>query len=79
MWAAVDNRGVDMQPIKDNNQWWILFFVAFSFICSYSSLNLFVGVVIGTFIETVFALLCVSLSSYLYVQSVLRFAKLYYS
>jgi len=52
MLAAVDSRSrMDMQPIRDNNEAWILFFVFFMIIGSFLMTNLFVGVIIQTFNE----------------------------
>ena len=49
MYAGIDSRGVDLQPKKHNNLWWILYFVSFMIIGSQFIINLFVGVVIDNF------------------------------
>jgi len=51
MWAAVDANGVDMQPIRDNAEGWVVFFCWFIIMGSFFVLNLFVGVVCDTFNE----------------------------
>ena len=51
MWAAVDANGIDMQPIRDNTEAWVLFFCFFIVMGSFFVLNLFVGVVCDTFTE----------------------------
>ena len=45
MFAAIDSTGIDMQPIMNNNQAWIPYFVGFILICGYIAMNLFIGVV----------------------------------
>lgn len=49
MIAAVDNNGIDMQPIRDNNELTVFFFIGFMIIGSFFVMNLFVGVVIDSF------------------------------
>ncbi|KAJ0412146.1 hypothetical protein ATCC90586_005759 [Pythium insidiosum] len=49
MMAAVDARGIDMQPERDNNTLWVFFFVAFILIGSFFVVNLFVGIIIDNF------------------------------
>ena len=49
MWAAVDSRGIDMQPVRDIYEGWTWFFMFFIFIGNYLFLNLFVGVTIDNF------------------------------
>ncbi|GLE00221.1 hypothetical protein PINS_up008948 [Pythium insidiosum] len=49
MMAAVDARGIDMQPERDNNTVWVFFFVAFILIGSFFVVNLFVGIIIDNF------------------------------
>lgn len=49
MFAAVDSRAIDMQPVENNNQGWIIFFVFFMIIGSFLMTNLFVGVIIENF------------------------------
>merc|ERR1740117_183005 len=51
MWAAVDATGTDMQPTRDHNEVWVLFFCGFIIMGSFFVLNLFVGVVCDTFNE----------------------------
>eukprot|EP00939_MAST-03C_sp_MAST-3C-sp1_P000527 g527.t1 len=52
MYAAVDARGLDMQPSRDTNAFeWVIFFVAFIIWGSFFVMNLFVGVVCDTFNE----------------------------
>jgi hypothetical protein len=47
--AAVDSRGIGMQPIQDHNRAWFLLGMVFILIGAFFMLNLFVGVVIDTF------------------------------
>jgi len=49
MYAAIDQRGIDTQPIRDNNPWWILFFVVFMIFGAFFIVQLFVGVIISQF------------------------------
>ncbi|KAL7552270.1 hypothetical protein ACHAWF_016556 [Thalassiosira exigua] len=49
MYAAIDNRGIDMQPVRDNNRLWALFFVVFLVLGAFFILELFVGVIIENF------------------------------
>lgn len=49
MWAVVDSRGIDAQPIRDHSILWVWFFMLFIFLGSYLFLNLFVGVTIDNF------------------------------
>ena len=49
MYAGIDSRGIDLQPKKDQNMWWALYFVSFMVIGSLFIINLFVGVVIDNF------------------------------
>ena len=48
-WAVVATNGARMEPIRDNNFFWALFFVLFMLLGSYLILNLFVGVVVDNF------------------------------
>ena len=49
MYDGIDSVGVDQQPIKNNNTWFVIYFVAFMIIGSQFIINLFVGVVIDNF------------------------------
>ncbi|KAG6970072.1 hypothetical protein JG688_00005042 [Phytophthora aleatoria] len=49
MMAAIDSNGIGMQPIRDNNMIWALFFVLFIMVGSFFVVNLFVGVIIDNF------------------------------
>ncbi|KAL7543245.1 hypothetical protein ACHAXR_012558 [Thalassiosira sp. AJA248-18] len=49
MYAAIDQRGIDMQPVRDNNRLWALFFVVFLVLGAFFILELFVGVIIENF------------------------------
>ncbi|KAL4150744.1 hypothetical protein PRNP1_010141 [Phytophthora ramorum] len=49
MMAAIDSNGIGMQPIRDNNMMWALFFVLFIMVGSFFVVNLFVGVIIDNF------------------------------
>ena len=49
MYAAIDQRGINMQPIRDNNILWALFFIIFLLIGAFFMLELFVGVTIDNF------------------------------
>ena len=49
MWSGVDTTQVDYVPKKDNNIYYVFFFIAFIVIGSQFFINLFVGVVINTF------------------------------
>ncbi|KAE9001800.1 Sodium channel protein type 5 subunit alpha [Phytophthora rubi] len=49
MMAAIDSNGIGMQPIRDNNMLWALFFVLFIMVGSFFVVNLFIGVIIDNF------------------------------
>lgn len=49
MLAAVDSTDIDMQPIVNYQEGWIVFFIVFMIIGSYLMTNLFVGVIIQNF------------------------------
>ena len=49
MYAAVDSRGIDMQPVRNQHYAYIYFFILFIVIGSFFALNLFVGVMIDNF------------------------------
>ncbi|XP_061094702.1 sodium channel, voltage gated, type V-like, alpha b [Conger conger] len=49
MYAAVDSRGVEEQPIKETNLYMYLYFVIFIIFGSFFTLNLFIGVIIDNF------------------------------
>lgn len=49
MYAAIDQRGVHMEPVRDHSPIWALFFVIFILICGFFLLELFVGVVLENF------------------------------
>jgi hypothetical protein len=49
LYATIDARGVNMQPIFDYNRNWFYFYFLFILFCSFFMLNLFVGVVVDNF------------------------------
>uniref|UniRef100_A0A3B3XQ63 Sodium channel protein n=1 Tax=Poecilia mexicana TaxID=48701 RepID=A0A3B3XQ63_9TELE len=49
MYAAVDSRATDEQPIKEINLYMYLYFVIFIIFGSFFTLNLFIGVIIDNF------------------------------
>ncbi|XP_048121747.1 sodium channel, voltage gated, type V-like, alpha b isoform X2 [Alosa alosa] len=49
MYAAVDSRAVEEQPIKETNLYMYLYFVIFIIFGSFFTLNLFIGVIIDNF------------------------------
>ena len=49
MYYGIDAVGVDLQPVKDSNPYWSLFFVLFIIFGFILFLNLFVGVVVQVF------------------------------
>ncbi|XP_059391441.1 sodium channel protein type 4 subunit alpha B-like isoform X1 [Carassius carassius] len=49
MYAAVDSRSVEEQPIKENSLYMYLYFVIFIIFGSFFTLNLFIGVIIDNF------------------------------
>lgn len=49
MYAAIDQRGIGMQPVTNNNTLWALFFIAFLIFGAFFVLELFVGVTIDNF------------------------------
>ncbi|GMF14725.1 unnamed protein product [Phytophthora lilii] len=49
MIACIDATEIDMQPIRDYNMWWAVFFSVFMMFGSFFVVNLFVGVIIDNF------------------------------
>ena len=49
MYAACDNRGIDMQPVENYQEGWSVFFVLFIVVGSFFFINLFIGLVIENF------------------------------
>uniref|UniRef100_A0A7S2FHT8 Ion transport domain-containing protein n=1 Tax=Octactis speculum TaxID=3111310 RepID=A0A7S2FHT8_9STRA len=50
MYAAVDSRGIDQQPIRDTDPYMaVIYFILFIFVSNFLFLSLFVGVVIDNF------------------------------
>ncbi|KAM8933515.1 sodium channel protein type 2 subunit alpha-like [Pelodytes ibericus] len=49
MYAAIDSRQEDEQPIYENNRYMYLYFVVFIIFGSFFTLNLFIGVIIDNF------------------------------
>ncbi|KAM9843922.1 sodium channel protein type 4 subunit alpha B [Aulostomus maculatus] len=49
MYAAVDSRAVEMQPVYESNLYMYLYFVCFIIFGSFFTLNLFIGVIIDNF------------------------------
>uniref|UniRef100_A0A672N5X7 Sodium channel protein n=1 Tax=Sinocyclocheilus grahami TaxID=75366 RepID=A0A672N5X7_SINGR len=49
IYAAVDSRGVEEQPVKEINLYMYLYFVIFIIFGSFFTLNLFIGVIIDNF------------------------------
>ncbi|XP_072297150.1 sodium channel protein type 2 subunit alpha-like isoform X1 [Eucyclogobius newberryi] len=49
MFAAVDSRGVEEQPVREINLYMYLYFVIFIVFGSFFTLNLFIGVIIDNF------------------------------
>ncbi|KAK7945104.1 hypothetical protein WMY93_000832 [Mugilogobius chulae] len=49
MYAAVDSRGVEEQPVREINLYMYLYFVIFIVFGSFFTLNLFIGVIIDNF------------------------------
>ncbi|XP_075240799.1 voltage-dependent T-type calcium channel subunit alpha-1G-like isoform X6 [Convolutriloba macropyga] len=49
MYSGLDAVGVDKQPIKNYNEWRILYFISFLLLVGFFVLNMFVGVVVENF------------------------------
>lgn len=49
MYASIDQRGIDMQPVRDFNRLWAIYFVVFLVLGAFFILELFVGVIIENF------------------------------
>lgn len=47
--AAMDQRGIDMQPVRETNKAWAIFFIFFILICSFFLMELFVGAIVENF------------------------------
>ena len=48
---GIDSVGINTQPQKNNQEWLVIYFVAFMIVGSQFIINLFVGVVIDNFIN----------------------------
>jgi hypothetical protein len=46
---GVDSVGIDLQPKKNQNQYWSIYFMFFIILGCFLVLDLFVGVVVSTF------------------------------
>lgn len=49
MYAAIDSRSVEDQPIYEDNLYMYIYFVIFIIFGSFFTLNLFIGVIIDNF------------------------------
>lgn len=49
MYDSVDSNGIDKQPIKDNNPYYILLYFCMVVLCNFIVMNLFVSVVVDNF------------------------------
>ena len=49
MHSAIDQRGIDMQPVRDYDRLWAIYFVVFLILGAFFVLELFVGVIIENF------------------------------
>ena len=49
MWTATQMNGIDMEPIRDNQPYWILFFIVLIMVCGFLSVNMFVGILCDNF------------------------------
>lgn len=49
MWATVDQNGIHMEPIRNNQPFWILYWILFDMICGFTCINVFIGVVCNSF------------------------------
>ena len=47
--AAIDQRGIDMQPIRGSNRAWAIFFISFILVGSFFLIELFVGAIVDNF------------------------------
>lgn len=47
--AAIDQRGINMQPVQGSNKAWAIFFISFIFVGSFFLLELFVGAIVENF------------------------------
>ena len=51
MYAAVDSRGAEMQPVRDASPWFLGFFLIFNFFGAFLIVNIFVGVIFTSYDE----------------------------
>ena len=58
MWDSVDAVGIDMEPERDYNQWYIVFYFFLIVIICMLFLNLFVGIVCDTYNNEKSLLMC---------------------
>ena len=49
MFYSIDSVAIDFNPVANNRQYWIIYFVVFLIIGNTFFINLFVGVMISTF------------------------------
>ena len=51
MHAAMDARGIDMQPVRDHSDGWAFVFIIFMVLAAFFFVNMFVGVLYERFVE----------------------------
>lgn len=51
MFQLVDSTGIDMQPIRDHNIYYIIPVIMFMFICGFLVLNMFVATVVSAYLK----------------------------
>jgi voltage-dependent calcium channel T type alpha-1G len=49
MYTGIDAVEIDVQPIENNNEWMLVYFISFILLVGFFVLNMFVGVVIENF------------------------------
>ena len=55
MYAAIDARGINMQPVRDHSEGWAFVFMAFMVLAAFFFINMFVGVLYARFVEAHYA------------------------
>ena len=49
MYKGIDAVGIDMQPVKNNNEFMALFYVFYLLVVGFFVVNMFVGVIVDNF------------------------------
>lgn len=51
MFVGIDSKGIDLEPARDNQELYALFFMSFVIVGAFFVINLFAGVIVDTFLS----------------------------